>query len=127
MGMVVHDYLLEMHVRKNYNLSDNIILTKKIAELSGAEMSKRVLAFKFAYVLAIRERYGIKLPLIIDSPYAKELDNENLEYAIKILTRDFSEHQIILSSIRHDQFSKYMKISLNGGLFDDKIIEYAMP
>lgn len=117
----IYMFLEKMKVRNNYKKSEPIVLTNKLAEHSGAEMSKRVLAFKFAYVKAVSERYDINLPLIIDSPYSKELDPKNMEEILKILEDEFSEHQIIIASIHDEQYSPDVKIVITGGILDGSV------
>ena len=49
-----------------------------------------------AYIKSIDSKYGIKLPIIIDSPKTNELPEVSNDDMMKILKRDFSEHKIIL-------------------------------
>lgn len=43
----------------------------------------------------------IKLPILLDSPRGKEVDNNNIAKMMKILKRDFASNQIIVASIYH--------------------------
>lgn len=72
--------------------------------------------FKLAYLKSIDNKYGIKLPIIIDSPRTNELSETSTEDMIKILKRDFSDHQIILASIYKTDVLKCDIANLNNGL-----------
>lgn len=118
---VIH-YLELMKAKHNYSYSSNPILTASLSPFSGAELSKRVLAFRFALIKCINEAFGLNLPIIIDSPYAKEIDGDNFTSMLQVLHNDFSEHQIIIASI-HDEgmFDKFTKIKLYDGVFDSPV------
>lgn len=55
--------------------------------------------FKLTYIKSIDSKYSIKLPIIIDLPRTNELSEVSTDDMMKILKRDFYEHQIILVSI----------------------------
>ena len=59
------------------------------------------------------EKYlHIKLPIVLDSPSGKEVDQENIELMMNILKRDFQENQIIIASIYEYSFPKIYKVEL---------------
>ena len=62
-------------------------------------------------------KYGLILPLIIDSPRTNELTDEASTAMLKILERDFSDHQIIIASVY--EFEKINKkvIEMKKNLF----------
>lgn len=72
--------------------------------------------FKLAYLKSIDNKYGIKLPIIIDSPRTNELSESSTDDMLKILKRDFSEHQIIIASIYDTNILNSYIIDLNNGL-----------
>lgn len=72
--------------------------------------------FKLAYLKSIDNKYGIKIPIIIDSPRTNELSETSTEDMMKILKRDFSDHQIILASIYKTDVLKCDIADLNNGL-----------
>lgn len=115
-------YLEQLVPRHIYSRLKQQILTSEFAPFSGAERSKRVLAFKMTYIKIIRDFYGVKLPIIVDSPFAKEMDMDNYNRFMKILRRDFSEHQIIIASIHEKLERPYYKIDLSQGLLDGNAI-----
>lgn len=69
-----------------------------------------------AYIKSIDSKYGIKLPIIIDSPKTNELSEVSNDDMMKILKRDFSEHKIILVSIYKINILNTNIIKLNNEL-----------
>lgn len=92
-------YALEMDLGDKKSNPGKNIFTSNLKELSGAILHKTIFAFKLAYITAVKNRYGVKLPIILDSPSGKEIDKENIRTMMTILKRDFSDHQIIIASI----------------------------
>ena len=56
---------------------------------------------------------GIIVPIILDSPRGKEIDEANIAEMVEILKKDFSNHQIIIASIYNYKFDKCSKIELS--------------
>lgn len=121
------NYLKRLKSKHNYNAASNVVLTDRLSPYSGAEFSKRVLAFRFAYLKAIDEAYGIKLPIIIDSPYAKEIDGSNFKRVVEVLEEDFSEHQIIIASIRDEVKPAHLRIQINQGVLEEDVTYQEVP
>ncbi len=80
-------------------VATSYIFTTNLKELSGAILHKTVFAFRLAYIFEVEKALGIKLPIILDSPSGKEVDQENIGKMMDILKSDFSDHQIIIASI----------------------------
>lgn len=120
-------YLVRLDVKHHYSHGTNVVLTNKLARYAGAEFSKRVLAFRFAYLKAIEKSTGLCLPIIIDSPYAKEIDGANFERMMDILSNDFKGHQIIIASIKDEITSPHFRINVNRGIFEYPITYLAIP
>ena len=51
--------------------------------------------------IEIQKALGIKLPIILDSPKGKEIDESNIKKMLQILQRDFPDNQIVVASIYH--------------------------
>lgn len=116
-------YLSKLSVKCAYGEGEDIATTNKLAMYSGAEMTKRVLAFRFSYLKAIEEKFNVRLPMIIDSPYAKEFDEPNFSLMMSVLHSEFSNYQIFFASIYDKNLSPhYRKITLTGGAWDAKIM-----
>lgn len=97
----VKKYMIEFGDSKAEEMSWKYLFTSNLKELSGAVLHKTVFSFRLAYISEIQKVLGIKLPIILDSPSGKEVDQENIKQMMKILMRDFSDNQIIIASIFH--------------------------
>ncbi len=92
-------YAVELEIGSDTTIAASYLFTSNLKELSGAVLHKTVFAFRLAYIIEIERAIGIKLPIILDSPSGKEVDQENIKLMMNILKRDFSDHQIIIASI----------------------------
>ena len=61
------------------------LFTKNLKELSGAVLHKTVFSFRLAYIIEIEKALGIKLPILLDSPKGKEVDDTNIAKMMQIL------------------------------------------
>lgn len=105
-------YATELGIGDSESITKKYLFTSNLKELTGAVLHKTVFAFKMAYILELEKHLNIKLPIILDSPSGKEVDQENIELMMNILKRDFKENQIIIASIYEYSFSKVHKIEL---------------
>lgn len=85
-------------------IASNFLFTSNLKELSGALLHKTVFAFRLAYILEVDKKLGIKLPIVLDSPKGKEVDDANIVTMMTILKEDFADHQIIIASIYEYDF-----------------------
>lgn len=92
-------YAVELGIGSDETIAASYLFTSNLKELSGAVLHKTVFAFRLAYIIEIEHAIDIKLPIILDSPSGKEVDQENIKLMMDILKRDFSDHQIIIASI----------------------------
>ena len=105
-------YATEFNV--NHHLGENALFTKTLKGFSGAIYHKLVFAFRLAYIKAVEEYVGLNLPIIIDSPTGRELNQENISSTLFALRRDFSNHQIIIATINKlDEFPNAQEIIIN--------------
>ena len=74
-----------------------------------------------AYIIEIEKTLGIKLPILLDSPKGKEVDDDNIGKMMQILQRDFSDNQIIIASIYHYVPNEHV-ITLEEQLLDQIIV-----
>ena len=70
----------------------------------------------------LEKHLQIKLPIILDSPRGKEVDQENIDLMMNILKRDFSENQIIIASIYCYSFPEIHEIELKENLIDQLVV-----
>ena len=92
-------YAVELGIGSDTSLAASYLFTSNLKELSGAVLHKTVFAFRLSYIIEIERAINIKLPIIMDSPSGKEVDQENIKLMMEILKRDFADHQIIIASI----------------------------
>lgn len=92
-------YAVELGIGNDTSLTASYLFTSNLKELSGAVLHKTVFAFRLSYIIEIERAINIKLPIIMDSPSGKEVDQENIKLMMEILKRDFANHQIIIASI----------------------------
>ena len=95
------------------------LFTSNLKELSGAVLHKTAFAFRLAYIITIEEVLKIKLPIILDSPSGKEVDQINIKLMMDILKRDFSDHQIIIASIFSYDFDEMKIIEIKNRLIEN--------
>ena len=108
--------LSEQYKRKK---NINYLFTSNLRVLSGALLYKTVFAFRLAYILEVKRILGVTLPIILDSPSGKEIDNQNIQMMINILKRDFSDHQIIIASIFEYDLPDVNVIEIKKRLLED--------
>lgn len=114
----IKKYAQELNVYQYMDDNKNYIFTNDLKGLSGAVYHKIVFIFKIAYVIEIEKYLKIKLPIVLDSPSGREVDQKNIEDIMNILNRDFKENQIIIASIYEDyKFDSISKIEISKGLF----------
>lgn len=112
-------YATELGVGNSESINSSYLFTSNLKELSGAVLHKTVFAFRLAYIIEIEKYLHIKLPIILDSPSGKEVDQSNIQLMINILKRDFSTNQIIIASIFKYDFDSLNLIELRNRLIEN--------
>lgn len=118
---IIAKYTEEMGISFDYKID---IFTHNLKEKSGAILHKMVFAYKLAYIKLLSEKIGYKIPIFCDSPSGREVEKKTVDDMLRILYRDFSEHQIIIASIyKYENVVANAKIiAMNGTLFDGEKI-----
>ena len=111
-------YATELGVGNSESVTQKYLFTSNLKELSGAVLHKTVFAFKLGYIKEIEKKLEIKLPIILDSPSGKEVDEKNISLMMEILKRDFSDNQIIIASIYEYDFPNEKKIEISERLIN---------
>ena len=111
-------YAAELGIGNSESIAESYLFTSNLKELSGAMLHKTVFAFRLAYITEIQKHLGIKLPIILDSPSGKEVDQANIQLMVNILQRDFIDNQIVIASIFRYDFE-----SMNIIEIQDRLIE----
>lgn len=95
-------YASELDVGETYVAPNkDYIFTNDLKSLSGTILHKIVFSFKLAYIKLIKEKTQIVLPIVLDSPTGREVEYSTVEAMLRIIQRDFPDHQLIVASI-HD-------------------------
>ena len=115
---IIIKYATELKIGDKNSISPTYLFTSNLKELSGAILHKTVFAFKLGYISAIKKKLNIKLPILLDSPTGKEVDQENIKLMMNILKRDFSDHQIIIASIFEYDFNNVNTIEIKNRLIE---------
>ena len=125
----ISNYMMEyMEKLADYDprITNNYIYTSNLKELSGATLQKRVFAFRLSYLRVFQETLHVRLPIILDSPRNKELDDKNVDLMMRILKEDFRENQLIIASIFEypilESAKNYKKIVLGNKLIDKSLV-----
>lgn len=106
----ISSYTKELEVSETYVAPNkDYIFTNDLKSLSGTILHKIVFSFKLAYIKLIKEKTGIVLPIVLDSPTGREVEHNTVEAMLKIIQRDYPEHQLIIASI-HDYDLKDKKL-----------------
>lgn len=105
-------YAEELGLGNKETIPASYLFTSNLKELSGAVLHKTAFAFRLAYITVIEDALKIKLPIILDSPSGKEVDQANIKLMMDILKRDFADHQIIIASIFNYDFDKVKIIEI---------------
>lgn len=96
----ISGYAKELGISETYVAPNkNYIFTKDLKSLTGTILHKIVFSFRLAYLKLIKDKTGLTLPIVLDSPSGREVKIETVEEMLKIIQRDFSEHQLIVASI----------------------------
>lgn len=112
-------YATELGVGNSESIASSYLFTSNLKELSGAVLHKTVFAFRLAYITEIEKHLGIKLPIILDSPSGKEIDQANIQLMVNILKRDFADNQIIIASIYQYDFKIVNVIEIQNRLIEN--------
>lgn len=109
----VKKYLREFDIKEQYGRN---IFTSDLKSYSGAILHLYVVAFKLSYIKQIRECTGCKLPIILDSPRGKEVEKAAVDCMLKVILRDFPDHQIIIATIYNPCLRSQQVIQMRNGI-----------
>ncbi len=111
-------FAAELGIGNSESIATSYLFTSNLKELSGAVLHKTVFAFRLAYIVELEKYLGFKLPIILDSPSGKEVDQANIQLMVNILKRDFAGHQIIIASIFQYDFDPVNVIEIKNRLIE---------
>ncbi|MFR0584346.1 hypothetical protein ACLUX0_08570 [Limosilactobacillus mucosae] len=107
-------------IESSLDSKTDFIYTSNLKRYSGAKLHLLVYAFKLALLKEVQTKVHQTFPIILDSPVMGELDNNNLSRMFMLLSKEFKDNQIIVSSI-YDLDSYYdwdTKITLEKSLME---------
>ena len=116
-------YAQELGIGDETTMHSSYLYTSNLKELSGAILQKTVLAFRFAYIREVKQATGVKLPIILDSPRSREVDEKNTRMMTDIIKRDFPDNQVIIASIYDYDFDSLYRIEIESRLIDKPITQ----
>ena len=120
---VIVKYAKELNISDDYvKPSVDYIFTSDLKSLSGAIFHKIVFCFQLAYIEILKKYLNINIPIILDSPRGKEVDEKNIAEMLNILKRDFSDHQVIISSIYKYDFPQMKTFEIKNSLLEDSFL-----
>lgn len=93
------------------------LFTRDLKSISGTIYYKVVFSFKMAYIKVIESHTNIKLPIVLDSPSGREVDENNINIIINILNEYFADNQIIIASINDYSIKGLKLIELKNRIF----------
>lgn len=115
----ISGYAKELGVSETYVAPNHdYIFTNDLKSLSGTILHKIVFSFKLAYIKLIKEKTGLVLPIILDSPSGREVLTTTVEEMLKIIQRDFADHQLIVASIHDFDLQDKVRIEFKDRLFN---------
>ena len=88
-----------LNVEDYLNSDKNFVFTSDLKSLSGTVLHKIVFCYKMAYIIEMQKYLGLTLPIVLDSPSGREVDQKNIEDMFDILNDEFRDNQIIIASI----------------------------
>lgn len=117
----IKKYAKELQIDEYLNDAEGVF-TRELKSISGAIYHKMVFVFRISYARVLSEKLGYKVPLFIDSPNGREVEQQAVNQMIEMLERDFVEHQIFLASIFNfiKKGNENKVIKMDGKFFDVK-------
>ena len=118
---IICKYTQELNLPFDYKID---IFTHNLKGKSGAVLHKMVFAYRLAYIKLLSEKIGYALPIFCDSPSGREVEKETIDIMLRILRRDFSNHQLIVASIfkYEEALQKAKIIEMEGTLFNQQTL-----
>lgn len=95
------EFTTELGVSEYLDVEGNFIDLNEMKRYSGANLHLLAFATHLAYLYILQEIEKEKYPIIIDSPFGREVTQKNVQLMYRLLEKYFSENQIISASI-HD-------------------------
>lgn len=109
----------KLNVEDYLNSDKNFVFTSDLKSLSGTVLHKIVFCYKMAYIIELQNYLGLTLPIVLDSPSGREVDQKNIEDMFNILNDEFRDNQIIIASIfKYSRFNVDKLIDIQESLLE---------
>ena len=95
----IKQYSKILGIESSLDSKTDFIYTSNLKRYSGAKLHLLVYAFKLALLKEVQTKVHQTFPIILDSPVMGELDENNLSKMFTLLSKEFKDNQIIVSSI----------------------------
>lgn len=93
------EFTNELGVSDYLDVEGNFVDLNEMKQYSGANLHLLAFATHLAYLYVLQEFEKEKYPIIIDSPFGREVTQENVQLMYNLLEKHFNENQIISASI----------------------------
>lgn len=93
------EFANELGVSDYLDVEGNFVDLNEMKQYSGANLHLLAFATHLAYLYVLQEVEKEKYPIIIDSPFGREVTQENVQLMYNLLEKHFNENQIISASI----------------------------
>ncbi|WP_304682682.1 hypothetical protein [Lactobacillus taiwanensis] len=93
------EFTNELGVSDYLDVEGNFVDLNEMKQYSGANLHLLAFATHLAYLYVLQEVEKEKYPIIIDSPFGREVTQENVQLMYNLLEKHFNENQIISASI----------------------------
>jgi len=78
-----------------------VIKLNELKKYSGAVLHLLVFSFRMADLKVFQEKTSLILPIVIDSPFGKEISKDNVSLMYQLIHKYFPDNQIITASIEN--------------------------
>ena len=95
----VLEYASILKIDDKIDAKKDFIFTTDLKSFSGAALQKIVVAFKIAFLKVVEEDMGTILPLVLDSPKSRELDDNNTKLIMDLIKTKLPSNQVFIASI----------------------------
>ena len=94
----------------------------KLSSVSGAERMLLTLSYRLGYVKLLETVLGIRLPFVMDSVRAQELDKVRFAKVVGLLREKFVNHQVIVASRHLEGLESARSIEIGSGLMENAVL-----
>lgn len=98
---------------------NNYLFTSNLKSLGGTVLHNIVFSFKMAYVSQIDNILNDHIPIVLDSPHGREVEERNVEKTANILKKHFSENQTFVATIYDFDMDNVNTIFINNNIMEN--------